>query len=167
LRSVIDRGVRNHRHRRRRAGSAGRRGESALIGAEGASPPAGPALRRKGTSSGSPGSAARVFRSMNRGNTWSAADLPLRKQRHPARFLWRWIDRATLISGGDYRHPEESESCVQRGRRHHVAVLPFRQQSYFAVRLSQPIGVLFWEWAAHTPPTLTMWEAESGRPIGT
>ena len=110
-----------------------------------------------------------MFRSSNRGTTWSAADVPLvkdnalvgrvlagirwtgarrdRRRRLPARRAERrlWPTATTAASPG--RHLPSSGSSPISPR----------------WRLIQPIGVIFWQWAAHTPPTLTMWEAESGK----
>jgi photosystem II stability/assembly factor-like uncharacterized protein len=87
------------------------------------------------------GSAARVFRSKNRGNTWSAADVPLVRDGAASGAFSIVLNGQghAVIGGGDYQHP---------GRNPNLAYsedggatwrpLPFRQQSYFSAVAIDP-----------------------------
>jgi photosystem II stability/assembly factor-like uncharacterized protein len=58
------------------------------------------------------GSAGRVFRSSNRGNTWSAADVPGTHNGASAGIFSIALGgvRYALVGGGDYQHPEQDGS---------------------------------------------------------
>ncbi len=87
------------------------------------------------------GSAARVFRSMNRGNTWSAADLPLVKDNASSGAFSVALDGQgrALIGGGDYQHPERNPNLAYSEDRGITwQVLPFRKQSYFSAVAIDP-----------------------------
>src|SRR5258705_1328492 len=60
------------------------------------------------------GNAARVFRSLNRGNTWAAADVPLVNDGAAAgTFSVAFAGQTTaLIGGGDYQHPEKTPNLA-------------------------------------------------------
>lgn len=87
------------------------------------------------------GSAARVFRSTNRGNTWSAADLPLVKDNASSGAFSVVLDGRgrAIVGGGDYQHPERNPTlAISEDRGFTWQVLPFRQQSYFSAVAVDP-----------------------------
>ena len=87
------------------------------------------------------GSAARVFRSMNRGNTWSAADLPLVKDNASSGAFSVALDGQgrALAGGGDYQHPERNPNLAYSEDGGITwQVLPFRQQSYVSAVAIDP-----------------------------
>jgi photosystem II stability/assembly factor-like uncharacterized protein len=87
------------------------------------------------------GSAARVFRSMNRGDTWSAADLPLVKDNASSGAFSVVLDRQdrAVIGGGDYQHPERNPNLAYSEDGGITwQILPFRQQSYFSAVAIDP-----------------------------
>jgi photosystem II stability/assembly factor-like uncharacterized protein len=60
------------------------------------------------------GNAARVFRSVNRGMTWSAADVPVSHQGASAGIfsIAFGSDTYAVVSGGDYQRPEQSGATL-------------------------------------------------------
>lgn len=60
------------------------------------------------------GSAARVFRSSNRGNTWAAADAPILHDNASSGIFSVSFNgpRHGVIAGGDYQHPERDGSTL-------------------------------------------------------
>lgn len=87
------------------------------------------------------GSAARVFRSSNRGSTWAAADVPLVNDGAAAgAFSVAFAGQAhALIGGGDYQHPEKAPNLAfTEDGGFTWEVLPFRQQSYFSAVTVDP-----------------------------
>jgi photosystem II stability/assembly factor-like uncharacterized protein len=87
------------------------------------------------------GSAARVFRSLNRGSTWAAADLPLVKDNASSGAFSVVLDGRgrAVIGGGDYQHPEGNPNLVYSEDGGSTwQVLPFPQQSYFSAVAIDP-----------------------------
>jgi len=87
------------------------------------------------------GSAARVFRSLNRGNTWAAADLPLVKDNAASGAFSVVLDGRgrAVIGGGDYQHPERNPNLAYSEDGGITwQVLSFSQQSYFSAVAIDP-----------------------------
>ncbi|HST10919.1 MAG TPA: hypothetical protein VLL05_11125 [Terriglobales bacterium] len=87
------------------------------------------------------GSAARVLRSANRGNTWSAADLPLVKDNVSSGAFSAVLDGRgrAIVGGGDYQHPERNPTlAISDDGGFTWQVLPVRQQSYFSAVALDP-----------------------------
>ena len=87
------------------------------------------------------GFAARVFRSSNRGNTWSAADVPLVKDNASSGAFSLAFDGEgrAVIGGGDYQHAERKPSLAYSDDRGITwQGLPFVQQSYFSAVAIDP-----------------------------
>lgn len=85
------------------------------IDGEGAFAASGSCITVQGTSNvwfGTGGKAARVFRSMDRGKTWTAADTPIvHGNESSGIFSISFRDALHgLIAGGDYQHPEKGEA---------------------------------------------------------
>jgi photosystem II stability/assembly factor-like uncharacterized protein len=87
------------------------------------------------------GSAARVFRSKNRGSTWSAADVPLVKDGAASGAFSIAFDKqgGAVIGGGDYQHPERNPNLAYSEDQGATwRPLPFSQQSYFSAVTIDP-----------------------------
>jgi len=87
------------------------------------------------------GFAARVFRSSNRGNTWSAADVPLVKDNASSGAFSLAFDGEgrAVIGGGDYQQAERKPTLAYSDDRGITwQGLPFVQQSYFSAVAIDP-----------------------------
>jgi photosystem II stability/assembly factor-like uncharacterized protein len=87
------------------------------------------------------GNAARVFRSKNRGSTWSAADVPLVKDGAASGAFSIAVDGQgrAVIGGGDYQHPERNPNLASSEDGGATwRPLPFSQQSYFSAVAIDP-----------------------------
>jgi len=87
------------------------------------------------------GFAARVFRSSNRGNTWSAADVPLVKDNAASGAFSLAFDGQgrAVIGGGDYQHAERKPTLVYSDDGGITwQTLFFGQQSYFSAVAIDP-----------------------------
>jgi photosystem II stability/assembly factor-like uncharacterized protein len=87
------------------------------------------------------GGAARVLRSANRGNTWSAADLPLVKDNASSGAFSVVLDGhgRAIVGGGDYQHPDRTPTlAISEDGGFTWQILPFHQQSYFSAVAVDP-----------------------------
>ena len=87
------------------------------------------------------GFAARVFRSSNRGATWSAADVPLVRDNASSGAFSLAFDGEgrAVIGGGDYQHAERQPTLAYSDDGGITwQGLPFGQQSYFSVVAIDP-----------------------------
>jgi photosystem II stability/assembly factor-like uncharacterized protein len=87
------------------------------------------------------GFAARVFRSGNRGQTWSAADLPLVKDNASSGAFSLVFDGQgrAVIGGGDYQHADRTPTLTYSGDGGITwQGLPFGRQSYFSAVAIDP-----------------------------
>jgi photosystem II stability/assembly factor-like uncharacterized protein len=87
------------------------------------------------------GFSARVFRSANRGQTWSATDLPVVKDNASAGAFSLAFDGQgrAVIGGGDYQHPERTPTLTYSDDGGFTwQNLPFGQQSYFSAVAVDP-----------------------------
>lgn len=87
------------------------------------------------------GFGARVFRSSNRGQTWSAADLPLVKDNASSGAFSLAFDGQgrAVIGGGDYQHAERTPTLAYSDDSGITwQNLPFGQQSYFSAVAIDP-----------------------------
>jgi len=87
------------------------------------------------------GSAARAFRSTNRGSTWSAADVPIVKDDASSGIFsvaFMGQDRA-VIGGGDYKNVDRVPTLASTEDGGFTwQLLPFRQQSYVSAVAVDP-----------------------------
>ncbi len=113
------------------------------------------------------GFSARVFRSSNRGATWSAADVPLVKDNASAGAFSLAFDGQgrAVIGGGDYQHAERKPTLAYSDDRG----ITWQNLSFGSSRTSRqwrsipPIAGIYWQWAAHTPRMPTIWAADLWR----
>ena len=88
------------------------------------------------------GSAARVFRSGNRGMTWSAADVPLSRQGASAGIfsIAFGSDTYAVVGGGDYQRPEQPGSTLAYTEDGGITWTPLsiRPQPYFSAVALDP-----------------------------
>ena len=88
------------------------------------------------------GDAARVFRSSNRGSTWSASDVPLAHEGASAGVFSIAIDGAGygVVGGGDYKHPDQDGSNLAFTEDGGITwnLFGIRTQSYFSAVALDP-----------------------------